>query len=239
MDFKTQLGLDPLTAEYAHEEGLLIDYVNLKLTSIGQPTFGDGEGSEVFGLGKSLLASYQEKSRLLADYLPPVDQRIQSFLMEYFSELDIGEIPHLPNDTLILDRHGIARTLSVPAKGDHFSSDAIDSYRIHQGVLHNPKSDRRTTKGVFHVAEGGIPIPNDKKAVPKIAAARLLKKAIERHRTSCSPCPTWPTSLRRRRLGSRSCSVRLWFRRSTDSPRRKRWSSVSSCRGIFVAISIS
>ncbi|MFU8847612.1 MAG: hypothetical protein ACNA77_02695 [Opitutales bacterium] len=176
MDFKTQLGLDPETAAYAHDEGALLDYVNLKLTSIGQPTFG--EGSDVFGLGKSLLASYQEKSRLLADYLPPCDQRVQAFLMEYFSDLDIEEIPHLPNDTLILDRHGVARTLSVPAKGDHFSCDVLDSYRIQQGVLHNPKSDRRTTKGVFHVAEGGLPIPNDKKAVPKIAAARLLKKAI-------------------------------------------------------------
>jgi uncharacterized protein len=36
-----------------------------------------------------------------------------------------------------------------------------------QGVLHNPASDRRTTEGVFHVAEGGLPIPGDKKAVPK------------------------------------------------------------------------
>ena len=178
MDFKTQLGLDPETAEYAHEEGALIDYVNLKLTSIGQPTFGEAADSDVFGLGKSLLASYQEKSRLLADYLPPSDQRIQGFLMEYFSDLEISEIPHLPHETLILDRHGVARTLSVPAKGDHFSCDAIDSYRIQQGVLHNPKSDRRTTKGVFHVAEGGLPIPNDKKAVPKLAAARLFKKAI-------------------------------------------------------------
>ena len=178
MDFKTQLGLDPETAKYAHDEGSLIDYVNLKLTSIGEPTFGDASDSDVFGLGKSLLASYQEKSRLLADYLPPCDQRIQSFLMEYFSDLEVEEIPHLPKETLILDRHGIARTLSVPAKGDHFSSDVIDSYRIQQGVLHNPKSDRRTTKGVFHVAEGGLPIPNDKKAVPKLAAARLLKKAI-------------------------------------------------------------
>ena len=25
-----------------------------------------------------------------------------------------------------------------------------------QGVLHNPKSDRRTTQGIFHVAEGGL-----------------------------------------------------------------------------------
>jgi len=178
MDFKTQLGLDPATAEYAHDERSLIDYVNLKLTSIGQPTFGEGTDSDVFGLGKSLLASYQEKSRLLADYLPPCDQRIQSFLMDYFSDLEMEELPHLPNETLVLDRHGVAKTLSLPAKGDHFSSNIIDSYRIKQGVLHNPKSDRRTTKGVFHVAEGGLPIPNDKKAVPKIAVARLFKKAL-------------------------------------------------------------
>ncbi|MEO0509215.1 MAG: hypothetical protein AAF065_05105 [Verrucomicrobiota bacterium] len=179
MDFKTQLGLDPLTADYAHEDGSLVDYVNLKLTSIGQPTYGEGSDPEAFGLGKALLASYQEKSRLLTDYLPPCDQRLQRFLVDYFGELGMEELPNLPNDTLVLDRHGIARTLSLPAKGDHFSSDVLDSYRIKQGVLHNPKSDRRTTKGVFHVAEGGLPIPNDKKAVPKIAAARLLKKAIE------------------------------------------------------------
>ncbi|MGB0743312.1 MAG: hypothetical protein ACPGSB_02195, partial [Opitutales bacterium] len=179
MNYKTQLGLDPTTAEYAHAEGSLIDYVNLKLTSIGQPTFGEASDTDAFGLGQSLMASYQEKSRLLADYLPPCDQRLQSFLTSYFIDLDPEELPQLPNDTMILDRHGIARTLSLPAKGDHFSSDVLDSYRIHQGVLHNPKSDRRTTKGVFHVVEGGLPIPNDKKAVPKLAAARLLKKAIE------------------------------------------------------------
>lgn len=182
MDFKTQLGLHPETAKSAYDEKALLDYVNLKLSSIGQPVYGNLEESEFYALSKSLLASYEEKSRLLADYLPPVDQRLQSFIMDYFSDLEISEIPHLPHNTLVLDRHGIARTLSLPAKGDHFSSDIIDSYRIQQGVLHNPKSDRRTTKGVFHVAEGGLPIPNDKKAVPKIAAARLIKKAIE-----CAP----------------------------------------------------
>jgi hypothetical protein len=34
-------------------------------------------------------------------------------------------------------------------------------------VLHNPKSDRRTTQGIFHVTEGGLPIPDDKLGVPK------------------------------------------------------------------------
>jgi hypothetical protein len=178
MDFKTQLGLDPDTAEAVYDQKSLLEYVNLKLTAIGQPIFGDLSDSEFFGLSQSLLASYQEKSRLLADYLPPCDQRIQSFLADYFANLGLNELPHLPNNTLILDRHGVARTLSLPAKGDHFSSDIIDSYRIQQGVLHNPKRDRRTTKGVFHVAEGGLPIPNDKKAVPQLAAARLLAKAL-------------------------------------------------------------
>ena len=88
----------------------------------------------------------------------------------------------LPNNTLVLDRHGVARTLSLPANEDYFCSSIIDSYRIQQGVLHNPKSDRRTTKGVFHVTEGGLPIPNDKKAVPKLAAARLFAKAL-----NCAP----------------------------------------------------
>ena len=171
MDFTTQLGLDPKTAAYAHDEDSLLEYVNLKLTSIGQPIF-DGVGDSGFtSLSKTLLASYQEKSRLLADYLPPCDQRVQSFLADYFGDLDSSEMPYLPNNTLILDRHGVARTLSLPATGDHFSSEIIDSYRIQQGVLHNPKSDRRTTKGVFHVTEGGLPIPNDKKAVQIVVNA--------------------------------------------------------------------
>ncbi len=189
MEFKTQLGLHPDTADSVYDSKSLLEYVNLKLTSIGQPVFGDLADSEFFGLSKSLLASYQEKSRLLADYLPPCDQRIQSFLAEYFSDLDLEEMPHLPNSTLILDRHGVARTLSLPAKGDHFSSDIIDSYRIQQGVLHNPKSDRRTTKGVFHVAEGGLAIPNDKKAVPQLAAARLLAKALKTAPDSLTTLP--------------------------------------------------
>jgi hypothetical protein len=46
-------------------------------------------------------------------------------------------------------------------------------------VLHNPRSDRRTTQGIFHVAEGGLPVPNDKKAVPAAVFARLLTLAFQ------------------------------------------------------------
>ncbi len=51
--------------------------------------------------------------------------------------------------------------------------DLLASYRVKQGILHNPANDRRTTKGSFHIAEGGLPIPGDKKAVPKIAYVRF------------------------------------------------------------------
>ncbi|MBK8576234.1 MAG: hypothetical protein IPN90_11350 [Elusimicrobia bacterium] len=54
----------------------------------------------------------------------------------------------------------------------------MTTYRVKQGILHNPKSDRRTTAGVFHVAEGGFPIPWDKKAVPKNVFRNLLGAAV-------------------------------------------------------------
>ena len=55
----------------------------------------------------------------------------------------------------------------------------MHSYRLRQGVLHNPANDRRTTQGVFHIAEGGLPIPDDKLAVPKAVYARLLQLAFQ------------------------------------------------------------
>ncbi len=45
-------------------------------------------------------------------------------------------------------------------------------------MLHNPKSDRRTTQGIFHVTEGGLPIPDDKLGVPKVTFAKMLALAL-------------------------------------------------------------
>ncbi|GMA42235.1 hypothetical protein [Mobilicoccus caccae] len=54
----------------------------------------------------------------------------------------------------------------------------MSSYRIANGVLHNPASDRRTTAGVFHIADGGLPVPDDKKAVPAAVFGRLVEHAV-------------------------------------------------------------
>jgi hypothetical protein len=78
----------------------------------------------------------------------------------------------------VLDSPGLARALSLPPDRDEFVSDIVRSYRLRQGVLHNPASDRRTTQGVFHVTEGGLPVPDDKMAAPKVVFARLLDAAL-------------------------------------------------------------
>ncbi len=151
-------------------------YINLKLRELDCPTFPFPAGDDLGGILGDLLALNREKDRLLADRLCPVDQRIQIYL---YDTLDgVVHVPHLPARTLVLDRYGLARALSLPPDRDVYVSDLVSSYRVRQGVLHNPRHDRRTTQGVFHVAEGGLPVPDDKKAVPKVAFGRLLQHAL-------------------------------------------------------------
>jgi hypothetical protein len=152
-------------------------YINLKLAASGQPPCQDGRDHAFLQVAEDLLKSYREKSRLLAGYLCPPDRRIQDFLDSYLADTGVA-VAHLPENTLNLDREGMAREISLPQNGDVFLNEYVSSYRIRNGVLHNPASDRRTTKGSFHIAEGGLPIPGDKKAVPAKVFANLLREAF-------------------------------------------------------------
>ncbi len=152
-------------------------YINLKLSSSGQTPCLDGSGGEFLAIADDLLKSYREKSRLLSNYLCPPDQRIQNFLDAYFA--GCGEtVARLPENTLILDRPGMARELSLPIVGDEFANEYVTSYRIRNGILNNPASDRRTTAGSFHICADGLPVPGDKKIVPRRTFARLLQAAL-------------------------------------------------------------
>lgn len=153
----------------------LLAHINLKLALIGcapVPIQGDQEFIEI---AEGMIAQLREKDRLLGNRLCPADQRIQNFLHDYLQEVPV---PNLPARTFTLDRAGLARVLSLPIDRSEFSSDIISSYRVKQGVLHNPRSDRRTTAGIFHVAEGGLPIPDDKLGVPEATFAKLLQLAL-------------------------------------------------------------
>ena len=117
-----------------------------------------------------------EKNRLLSDYLCPVDQRVQDFLEAISPTLRINLIS--TSQAITLERPGLARVLSIPPDRDYYKNRP-SNYRVKQGVLHNPKSDRRTTAGVFHVTDGGLPVPADKKTTPKAVFAQLLDRALK------------------------------------------------------------
>lgn len=161
------------------EQDELFRYIDLKLAALGEPVTASGAGAYFLELAGPLLRNHHQKNLLLGDRLCAVDGRIQAFLDDYLADVAAPAVPRLPATTFVLDRPGLARAMSLPADGDHFASPHLQSYRVAQGVLHNPRSDRRTTKGIFHIVEGGLPVPDDKIAVPKRTFAALLRAAFE------------------------------------------------------------
>ena len=180
MDLRESLGIrmpgeavDPQT-----ERQHLIRYINLQLIANELPPAIDESDAEFTDLAKGLLANYHEKSRLLYDRPAPIDQRIEAFLQRYFADLKPEKPFELPRQSLTLDRHGVARELSLPVNRSSFNCELVDSYRVANGVLHNPRNDRRTTKGTFHVTEGGLPIAGDKRAVPRETFMKMFQIAV-------------------------------------------------------------
>lgn len=156
----------------------LIQYINLKLAAMGYPYFQDERTAKFLEIAAPLLNNYREKSRLLSTQLSPIGARIQDFIDDYLSDVPGEKNVELPQHTLSLDYHGLARMMSIPPNADIYETDIVRSYRTAQGILHNPKEDKRTTKGVFHICDGGLPIPDDKKSVPKATFAKLLEAAF-------------------------------------------------------------
>lgn len=164
----------------------IIQFINLQLAALGQPVFKDKADSEekfcdpeFEKTTRPLIMSLREKSRLLADHLSPADARIQAFVDDYLKDVSVNKSYKLPNNTLILSKKGQARELSLPPDGDSFESDLVNSKRLKQGILNNPLHDKRTTKGTFHIVEGPLPVPLDKKEVPKVVLAHFINAAFK------------------------------------------------------------
>ncbi len=155
-----------------------LQHICLQLASLGHKCQLGSEYSYL-SVADGLIKNYSEYRRLFAEYRCPADERIQNFLSDYLERNGIDQKVKLPSETFSLNEPGMARELSLPLKGSKYKSDLLESYRVKQGVLHNPKNDRRTTSGVFHIVEGGLPIPADKKAVPVNAYANLLQIALD------------------------------------------------------------
>ncbi len=164
-------------AENSQDSGLT-RYVNLKLAALGQPVNRGTADIEFLDLTSPLLRNFHQKDQLLGDQLCPADTRIQGFLKAHLHDVCSAGVPRLPARTFVLDRPGLARAMSLPPERDSYSSPHLQSYRVPQGILHNPRSDRRSSKGIFHIVEDGFAIPADKVAVPRRAFAGLLAAAL-------------------------------------------------------------
>jgi len=135
--------------------------------------------------GEARLANDKRLRAVVEDMLnkgpvgpAPVDIRLQNFLNKHLVAERQGKEFKFP-PALSINEYGLARTLSLPHDGDKFENKLISSYRAHNGVLHNPVNDKRTTQGVFHVAEGSFPIADDKKAVPLEAFSKMVDAAFQ------------------------------------------------------------
>ncbi|MEO2029039.1 MAG: hypothetical protein ABGZ23_24440 [Fuerstiella sp.] len=153
------------------------EYIALKLVVNGQPVPAGLRKSESLG-AERILNTWHQRMKHLEAVRCAADVRIETFLDRHFVGVPGAAGLKLPDVAFVLDRHGIARELSLPIDGEEYANEFVSSYRVHNGVLHNPRHDRRTTKGTFHVCEGGLPIPSDKQAVPKQTFAHLFEVAM-------------------------------------------------------------
>jgi phosphoenolpyruvate carboxykinase (diphosphate) len=178
MELERSVGLRPDGTVWLPDRRAAVSSILLKLAAMGARIPADTGDEELLHLTGDLFARYREQTRLLSEHLCPADRRIQHYIDGLVHTVDLDESVALPSETLILDRYGLARELSLPLGADSWENELVSSYRLDNGVLHNPVSDRRTTQGVFHVAEGGLPIPADKTRVPLGVYVRLLREAL-------------------------------------------------------------
>ncbi|MFG0290256.1 MAG: hypothetical protein ACF8CQ_18905 [Rhodopirellula sp. JB044] len=178
-DLQRAVGWDAKLASSPAERQRRQSYLTFQLAMAGlTPPHESGQEHPESALPRELLESFRERNAILRQHQPPIDGRIEAFLSRYFDGCAGVEDLKLPSRSLNLDRHGLARELSLPLGEKSFENDQVKSYRCFNGVLNNPKSDRRTTAGTFHVVEGGLPIPGDKRAVPKEVFIKLFSAAM-------------------------------------------------------------
>lgn len=138
----------------------------------------------ISNVATDMLASIRIAILSLDQYLPPVDLRIQEFISSRFAPAgtpeELAESLKLPSSASCFnfDRYGVAEELCVPFNSNYCLLNGTEAVRTPQGILCNPESDKRSTAGTFHVAEGGAPIPFDKLAVPRETFVRLLASAL-------------------------------------------------------------
>jgi len=173
------LGWDRSASTAPAERQRLQSYLTFQLALAGLIPPGEEEQERPdAALPREMLENLRERNAILRRHQSPIDARIEAFLARYFGDLLDQQHLHLPRHALMLDRHGMARELSLPVGENRYETDQVATYRCFNGVLTNPRADRRTTAGTFHVVEAGLPIPADKRVVPRGVFIKLFQAAM-------------------------------------------------------------
>ncbi|HQZ68795.1 MAG TPA: hypothetical protein PLY87_27095, partial [Planctomycetaceae bacterium] len=103
--------------QQAKSRDSITHYIVLKLLANGLPVPKIFEDHDRLGAPR-LLSTYHHRLKRLDSIHCPADARIEAFLRRYFDRVKGCSALRLPDLTVILDRHGIARELSLPHDGD-------------------------------------------------------------------------------------------------------------------------
>ena len=98
------------------------------------------EESSLARFSQGILDNLREKNRLLDGHRAPIDARIEAFLGSYFADQNLENPLRVPSSSLVLDRHGMARELSLPADGHAFTNKLVDSRRVAKWSVEQPGS---------------------------------------------------------------------------------------------------
>ncbi len=181
MQLRKKLGIEYGDINLNISDDDQIKYINFKLAALGLPVYrseadSKDSGAYFIDLFDGIIKDYQEKIRMVNVHEIGINKRINRFFSDYM-KVSAGTVK-VVDSYFTLDHYGLARTLSLPPGCDTYANEYVHSYRIKQGILNNPKNDRRTTEGSFHIVEGGLAVPFDKKAVPKGTFLKLYKEAV-------------------------------------------------------------
>lgn len=147
MSFQKKLGIESGNIKPTGTKDERMKYINFKLAAMGLPPYAQNAKSddhfiEVFD---DIIKDYREKTRRVDINDIGIHKRINMFFSRYFEGSSL--VPRVVENHFTLDHYGLAREMSLPPDQNEFANEYINSYRIKQGILNNPKNDRRTTKG--------------------------------------------------------------------------------------------
>jgi hypothetical protein len=134
MELERSVGLRPDGAAWLPERRAAVGSILLKLAAMGVRIPAETGDEDTLHLAGDLFARYREQARLLSEHLCPADQRIQQYLDGLLAATAVPGPVRLPGETLILDRYGLARELSLPMDAASWRNELVSSYRLDNGV---------------------------------------------------------------------------------------------------------